>query len=236
MQTFLISSSNPEFIEKKVASISKNLKVSPANLIKLDPITSLSISDVRKISQIISLKPFGGGERLIIIYGLQKATPEASNALLKFLEEPPAGNFFILVTENVNKLLPTIISRCQIISDTERIDNKSFDSSKTKKILRQILFSSEGERILINQKVANTREEGIQFLNNLLTTLEELLHKPDKEIDLTPKETAEIITKVITAKNYLERYINFKATLDILFLGFPKVKRSPTLRSGHQLF
>lgn len=225
MEAFLIVSSNPEFIEGKIEKISKNLKVSPVNLIKINPTTSIPISDVRKISQTVSLKPYGGGERLIIIYEMEKATLEAGNAFLKILEEPPKGNFFILVTENVNKLLPTIVSRCQIISDSERIENKSFDSRETKKILRQILQSCEGERILLSQKLATTREDGIQFLENLLLILEELLYKPDKEIGLTPKEIAEIITKAITAKNYLDRYINFKATLDILLLGFPKVKR-----------
>lgn len=225
MQTFLITSSNPEFTKQEIKRISKNLRVSPVNLIKIIPTTSISISDVRKIIQIISLKPYGGGERLIIIYAMEKATPEASNALLKILEEPPLSNFFILVTDNINKLLPTIVSRCQVISDRERIDTKSFDSRQTKKNLRQILVSSPGARILLSQKLVTTREDGIQLLSNLLLTLEELLHKPDKELSLTPKELAEIISKVATAKNYLERYINFKATLDILFLGFPKLEK-----------
>lgn len=223
MQTFLIASANPEFIEEKIESVSKNLKVSPLNLTKINPTTSISISEVRKISQTVSLKPYGGGERLIIIYGMEKTTLEAGNAFLKILEEPPRNNFFILVTENINKLLPTIVSRCQIISDTERYDIKSFDSHETKKMLAALLKASAGKRILISQKVANNKEEGIKFLGNLLLTLSELLHKPDNEIGLTPKELAEIITKVTTAKNYLERYINFKATLDILLLGFPKV-------------
>ncbi|MBI3380075.1 hypothetical protein HY029_04935 [Candidatus Gottesmanbacteria bacterium] len=222
MQTFLISSNNSDFIEKEIKQIQKNLDVSLVNLIEINPATSVSISDVRKILQTVSLKPYGGGERLIIINDIEKATPEASNALLKILEEPPVGNFFILITNNVNKLLPTIVSRCQIITDNHNTNNKTMDTGKSVKLLREILQSSAGERILLAQKVGNSREESIQLLEELIVSLEKFLHKPDEEIKLTPLETAELITKVTTAKNYLERYINFKATLDILFLGFPK--------------
>lgn len=222
MQTFLIASTNQTFVETGIKNITKDLKVSPLNLMEINPATSLVIADVRKISQTILLKPYGGGDRVIIIRGMEKATPEAANALLKILEEPPAGNFLILTTDNMNKLLPTIVSRCQVITDNNKKLSEIFDSRETKKLLTQILKTSAGERILLTQKISNSREEGIQLLTNLLFTLEELLHKPDKEINLTPPDLAQLIKKVATAKNYLERYINFKATLDILFLGFPK--------------
>lgn len=224
MQTFLISSNNLDFIENEIKLIRKNLDVSSINLFELNPTTSISIADVRKILQTVALKPYGGGERLIIINNIEKATPEASNALLKILEEPPAGNFFILVTKNENKLLPTIVSRCQIITDNHKTNGNLIDTGKSIKSLQEILQSSAGKRILLSQKLGNSREESIKLLEDLIVTLENLLHKPDKEIKLTLLETAELITKVTTAKNYLERYINFKATLDVLFLGFPKIR------------
>lgn len=221
MQTFLIASNNPSFVDTQIKEIRKNLNVTPVNLFELNPQTLISIADVRKISQTITLKPYEGGDRLIIIRSIDKATIEASNALLKMLEEPPDNNYFILTSSNMNKLLPTIISRCQVIFDNKE-EFKSFDFSETKKILRQILAASAGKRILLSQKWANTKEEAIQLLTNLLLTFEQLLHKPDAEIKLSPKEIARLLTKTSKAKIYLERYINFKATLDVLLLGFPK--------------
>ena len=221
MQTFLIASVNLSFIEKELKNITKDLQVSAVNWIKINPQITIGISDVRKISHTITLKPYGGGDRVIIIRSIEKTTTEAGNALLKILEEPPPNNLIILVTDNMNKLLPTIISRCQIISDN-KIEDKSFDERETKKLLRQILTSSAGERILLSQKRANSREEAIGLLNNLLLTLEKLLHQPDQEISLSPKEIAVLLSKVSAALKYLERYINFKATIDVLFLGFPK--------------
>lgn len=222
MQTFLVASSNSIFIESEIKKITGVFNIAPVNLIDISPVTSIGIADVKKITHNLTLKPFGGGERVVIIRDMEKATLEAGNALLKILEEPPENNIIILVTVNINKLLPTIVSRCQIISDNNKTGNKSSDLSKTKIFLKQILNSSAGERIILNQKIAS-REEAIQLLSDLLLVLEELLRTPDKEIGITLKETAELITKVSTAKYYLERYINFKATLDVLFLGFPKI-------------
>lgn len=221
MQTFLIASTNKFFIDREIKNVSKGLKVSPVNLFEINPQISLTIAEARKITQIVTLKPYGGGDRLIIINGVEKATLEASNALLKILEEPPISNFIILVTDNINKLLPTIVSRCQIISDN-KANEKMKENKDTKEILRQILASSPGKRILLSQKVANTREEAIQLLSDFIITLEGLLHSRDEQLGLSASQIADLLKKISTAKNYLERYINFRATLDILFLGFPK--------------
>lgn len=221
MQTFLIYSSLKSFIDKEIAKIAKDLQVSPVNLIDVTPEKSIGIAEVRKISQTITLKPYAGGSRLIIIRDMEKATTEAGNAMLKILEEPPKDNIIILTTNNLNKLLPTIVSRCQVISN-KKSELISFDSQNSKSLLLSILSASPGGRILLSQKLAASREEAIQLLGNLVLTLEELLHQPDDNIGLTLSETADLLSKVCSAKNYLERYINFKATLDILFLGFPK--------------
>lgn len=221
MQTFLISSNNTDFISRQIKDITRNLVTSPGNFIEIVPENTLKIDDVRKITQSVSLKPSGGGSRVIIIRKMDKATIEASNAFLKILEEPPENNYLILVTGNISKLLPTIVSRCQVISDN-KLNENSFDAVKTKKTLMEILTASVGERILLSQKLVTTREEGLKFLDNLLALLEELLYKKNPQIDLSVKEIAQLLKKVSAARNYLERYINFKATLDVLFLGFPR--------------
>ena len=61
----------------------------------------------------VNLNPFEGSRSVIIIDGAGAMTPEASNALLKTLEEPPPGVLFLLLAEDEEALLPTIRSRCQ---------------------------------------------------------------------------------------------------------------------------
>lgn len=65
------------------------------------------------------------GKRVYIIYGYERLSRDVSNKILKFLEEPEENIYAILMTENVEKILPTILSRCQIINLT--FDEKEFD-------------------------------------------------------------------------------------------------------------
>ena len=61
-----------------------------------------------------SLRP--NGKRVYIIYGFERLSRDVSNKILKFLEEPLDNVYALLMTENIEKILPTIISRCQIIN------------------------------------------------------------------------------------------------------------------------
>ena len=56
------------------------------------------------------------GKRVYIIYGFERLTQDVSNKILKFLEEPEENIYALLITENYEKILPTIISRCQVIN------------------------------------------------------------------------------------------------------------------------
>ncbi len=58
----------------------------------------------------------GGGSRRFLIVSFRHITPEAQNALLKTLEEPARGNHFFLITESAYGLLPTLLSRLQVLS------------------------------------------------------------------------------------------------------------------------
>lgn len=69
----------------------------------------------QQIQNVAFFKRNEGFRKVIIISEIERMRKEASNAFLKMLEEPPEGVMFILTTDNANMLLPTIISRCQMI-------------------------------------------------------------------------------------------------------------------------
>ncbi|MBI4990583.1 hypothetical protein HZB96_00645 [Candidatus Gottesmanbacteria bacterium] len=222
MQTYLIASNNQLFVNEQVEKIKKQLNVSPFNLHEITPSPSISIATVRNITAILSRKPYGGGGRLLIIRGVEKATLEAANAMLKLLEEPPPENIIILTCDNINRLLPTIVSRCQIIVDSQGTGGNLTDFEKITSLVKKIILASTGERLLMAGDLAKGKEDTLLFLDSLLFVLEKNLHRKSKDIPLSPVEISSIITKVLAAKRYIERNVNFKATLDILFLGFPK--------------
>jgi DNA polymerase-3 subunit delta' len=75
--------------------------------------TRILIDQIREIERIVAYHPFSGDSRVIVIDPADLMTEDASAAILKTLEEPPAGTHFILVTGRAFSLPPTILSRCQ---------------------------------------------------------------------------------------------------------------------------
>jgi DNA polymerase-3 subunit delta' len=75
----------------------------------------IPVAEAAEIMRKLSLKSFESDFKIMIIWLPEKMNPETANKLLKIIEEPPARTLFILVSEEDDKLLPTIISRCQHI-------------------------------------------------------------------------------------------------------------------------
>lgn len=76
---------------------------------------NITIDQVRRVQQRLVTRPTLGSRRAIIIDPADDMEKGAINALLKSLEEPPAGTFFLLVTHRPGRLLPTVRSRCRIV-------------------------------------------------------------------------------------------------------------------------
>lgn len=76
---------------------------------------NIAVSQIRAMQQRLNTRPTLGSRRAIIIDPSDDLEKGASNALLKSLEEPPIGTFFLLVTHRPARLLPTIRSRCRIV-------------------------------------------------------------------------------------------------------------------------
>lgn len=76
---------------------------------------SIRIAQIRDMQRRLNVRPTLGSRRVVIINPADDMERATSNALLKSLEEPPAGTFFLLVTHRPARLLPTIRSRCRIL-------------------------------------------------------------------------------------------------------------------------
>ena len=75
----------------------------------------IKIEAIREMQHLVALSPVEGPYRIILIPDFDRATTSAANALLKTLEEPPSTVVLVLTATNVEALLPTIVSRCQIV-------------------------------------------------------------------------------------------------------------------------
>lgn len=73
----------------------------------------INVSQAKDIVDALKYKPYEASSKVAIIWGLEYMNTEASNKLLKLIEEPPANSYLIMISENRDRLLPTILSRCQ---------------------------------------------------------------------------------------------------------------------------
>ena len=76
----------------------------------------IGVEEVQKIHHKMNLKSHSGGNKVMVIFGADKLNTDATNKLLKLFEEPPKNSFFILIAEQAEKLLPTLVSRCQKVT------------------------------------------------------------------------------------------------------------------------
>ena len=90
------------------------------NILEMDAASNNSVDDMRELIEKVRIAPLGGRYRVYIIDEVHMLSTAAFNAFLKTLEEPPAHALFILATTDKHKVLPTIISRCQVF-DFSRI-------------------------------------------------------------------------------------------------------------------
>lgn len=114
-----------------------------------------------ELQLLFSKKALIGNKKIYIIDQIEKLNVTSANSILKFLEEPEEGIIAILLCENINKILSTIVSRCQIIS-LKNVHSKLLDTNLNSKVACKI-FNSEEE---IQKFIKN--EEAINIINNVI--------------------------------------------------------------------
>ena len=99
-----------------------NAELRSYNVFELDAASNNSVDDIRSLTEQVRIPPVNGRYKVYIIDEVHMLSTAAFNAFLKTLEEPPSYAIFILATTEKHKVIPTILSRCQIY-DFNRITN-----------------------------------------------------------------------------------------------------------------
>ena len=139
------------------------------DLIEIDAASNRGIDEIRELKDKINYQPSKGRKKIYIIDEVHMLTKEAFNALLKTLEEPPEHVIFILATTEPDKILPTIISRCQ------RYDFKSLTYTEIKDKLSEICCGEnveidEGSLGLIYESSGGSMRDAISILERVIIT------------------------------------------------------------------
>lgn len=89
--------------------------------------SAIKVDEVRAVSSFLRMTPSNGGWRVVLVDSIDMLNPNAANALLKLLEEPPEKTLFFLISHSPGKLLPTIRSRCRLLR-LSPLEEKDIDS------------------------------------------------------------------------------------------------------------
>jgi len=101
--------------QEEIERFKKEKIEDPYTIVKFDKNVNIPVDEIRKMQRELYLKPFEGKRKVVIISEVENMHPASANSLLKTLEEPPKDSHLILTTTDINRLLPTVVSRCQQI-------------------------------------------------------------------------------------------------------------------------
>jgi DNA polymerase-3 subunit gamma/tau len=138
------------------------------NVYELDAASNNSVDDIRALIDQVRIAPQLGEYKVYIIDEVHMLSPSAFNAFLKTLEEPPKHAIFILATTEKHKIIPTILSRCQIF-DFSRIKIKDI-AGHLAQIASKEGISAENEALhLIAQKADGALRDALSIFDQIVT-------------------------------------------------------------------
>lgn len=138
------------------------------NVHELDAASNNSVDDIRLLNEQVRIPPQYGSYKVYIIDEVHMLTTQAFNAFLKTLEEPPRYAIFILATTEKHKIIPTILSRCQIF-DFNRIKiNDIAEQLERIAINENIPYEMEGLRV-ISQKADGGMRDALSMFDMIST-------------------------------------------------------------------
>lgn len=169
---------------------------------------SIGVDEIRKIIDETNKKPYEGDKKVVIIYDGDKLTTQAQNAFLKTIEEPPKGVYIIILSENIEAILNTIRSRCQI----HKLKRLSVDE------IRKFISKKYGDLDSKYIDIINTFSDGIpgraeKFIeDNVFNELRALI------LDIIKKIGEKNINNIIKYEENLIKYKDFYEEILNIFL------------------
>ena len=191
------------------------------NIFELDAASNNSVDDIRNLTEQVRVPPQLGDFKVFIIDEVHMLTTSAFNAFLKTLEEPPSHAIFILATTEKNKIIPTILSRCQIY-DFKRIKIKDIVVVLEKVSTKQNINFEVEALNLIAEKADGAVRDALSIFDQLV-------------ISCTSNLTLENVSRNL---NVINTNIYFNLTDEILKKNIPGIliKIEDIINSGYDLY
>lgn len=220
MQSILIVGADAEKRTEKVVSLCGSLMIDPLDISEFgrqdDAIageSSIGIALVKQMQQKLFLKPLRSKNKAVVIHNAHLLTPEAQNALLKVLEEPPLNTYLILSAEREDALLPTILSRCAIRRIEEEGRTLTQDEMQEfTETIEELQTFSIGEGMKLAETLAKNKQQALTWLEKSMLAARNTLLSDSTHDTRTLRLLQESYTQLKTTN------VNPRLTLENLFL------------------
>ena len=138
------------------------------NIFELDAASNNSVDDIRSLTDQVRIPPQTGKYKVYIIDEVHMLSQAAFNAFLKTLEEPPAHAIFILATTEKHKIIPTILSRCQIF-DFKRITVLVTKNYLKKIAAKENIEADDDALHIISQKADGAMRDALSIFDRVIS-------------------------------------------------------------------
>lgn len=138
------------------------------NIHELDAASNNSVEDIRSLVEQVRFAPQAGKYKVYIVDEVHMLSTSAFNAFLKTLEEPPSYAIFILATTEKHKILPTILSRCQIF-DFKRITNNDTVEHLQEIVEKESINAEKAALQVIAQKSEGCMRDSLSILDKIVS-------------------------------------------------------------------
>ena len=190
------------------------------NIHELDAASNNSVEDIRTLIEQVRIIPQVGRYSVFIIDEVHMLSAAAFNAFLKTLEEPPAHAIFILATTEKHKIIPTILSRCQIY-DFNRI--RVEDSVEYLKYIasQEGIAADEESLNLIAQKADGGMRDALSMFDKAVSFCGKALDYRNvaQTLNVLDYDTYFGVTEMLLAGNYVDTLVTFDSVLSRGFSG-----------------
>lgn len=172
MQSILITGKDTEKLREAAQAICDENAVSRFDREIIVTEKMVGIGDIRKLSEKLFLKPLESETKAVILEAFLGMTPDSQNAFLKMLEEPPNDTIIIILTSSLDFVLPTVLSRCKLVSldKIKQLNNEQIADNL--KLLVQLKKGTASKALKIAQDYGKDREVALAFLEGLLISLQ----------------------------------------------------------------
>jgi DNA polymerase-3 subunit gamma/tau len=191
------------------------------NVFELDAASNNSVDDIRSLIEQVRIPPQKGSYKVYIIDEVHMLSTAAFNAFLKTLEEPPQHAIFILATTEKQKIIPTILSRCQIF-DFKRISPK--DAQDYLKVIadREGVDAEDKALHLIAQKADGAMRDALSIFDRMISYAGEKLTAKHVSLNLNILDYDSYldITELLHNGDLHNSILRFNQLLELGFDGY----------------